>query len=176
MKLKYVLIFLSLTILIYNSCANEKNKNTISNKLIKFDNLESFNPFNINVKQHSSDYKYHIISYLNVSCSVCIAEIDKWNEFYKNINKNNFDIILVFYSEDKFEYIKFLFEKGDINKFPFPFYIDKKNIFLKYNPIFSEVSNDKTILIDNANKILNFGNPIHSNETKSLFIKTLTED
>ena len=77
-KIEYILIALSL-ILLLNSCDNEKNKILITYKPIKFDSLELYNPFKIDLKQNSSNLKFHIISYINVSCSVCIAEIDKCN-------------------------------------------------------------------------------------------------
>lgn len=171
-----------LTILIFSCNSNSKsstlNKAELQNSFgsvgINFDSLETYNPFNLS--ENGSDAKqpdYTIISYINVECSVCIAEIDEWRELYQSSKMKNYQIKLVFYSTDKFEYIKYLCETNNIKKFPFKFYLDSKGLFTVKNPIFNKANVDKTILIDkNANIILT-GNPLHSNNIKSEYLKTI---
>lgn len=172
--LAIVLICFCVTILIIPCCSYEKKSEVKTVKSVILDSIEVYNPFEVNFNQDYNKYKFHIISYLNVSCSVCIAEIEKWNDFYKKANNKNFDIKLIFYAEDKFQYIKYLIEKGDIKPFPFPFYLEYKKTFLIQNPIFNINTTDKTILIDNKNIVRMTGNPIHSNEITSKYLNALT--
>ncbi|MBS1592594.1 MAG: hypothetical protein JST07_10870 [Bacteroidetes bacterium] len=146
-----------------------------SSTRINLDSLTEYNPFNISTKEITPKPYYTIITYINVSCSVCIAEIDKWNEFFDTASNGNLQIKLIFYSEDKFEYIKYLSETNGIKKFPFPFYLDNKETFAIKNPIFKDKTVDKTILINKNGNIVLIGNPLHSKEIESKYLNKIQQ-
>lgn len=140
---------------------------------INYGPLKPYNPFQRN-QATTSKPSFTIVSYLNASCSSCIAEINEWKHFYDSLSGNsNVKIQLVFYSDDNFEYLKFLCESGKIEKFPFLFYFDNEREFANQNPLFLRDDIENTVLLDKLGKVLLTGNPLHSQNRKQEYIKTV---
>ena len=100
--------------------------NKVSDSLIKV-NLRYDDLLGYTSKEDSSnlnnDYFFTIISYINASCSSCLAEIDKWNIFSKEISQK-VRILLIFYSNDNFEYLKYVLESEKLNNSQIEIYFD----------------------------------------------------
>ncbi len=150
-----------------NTSDKQKPKKIIKIKMVSF---SEENPFAVTFPQHT---KYTIISYLNVSCPPCLAEIKKWNEFNAKNNHDNFQIKLVCYSDDDFQYFKFLCREKSIDKFPYPFLLDTAKEFVVLNKIFKKPEVDKTVLIDADQKIILYGNPLNNETTLKTYLETL---
>lgn len=143
-----------------------ENKMQPTGDVIKDSGLIVYNPFNVAVDQQKSHPSYTILSYVDVTCSVCIFEIDKWKAFYDSSAKKDFDVKLVFHAHDKFEYIKYLCENKSIKPFPFPFYLDTAQRYAKLNPVLKKDASDKTVVVDKSGQVVLQGNPLHADSTR----------
>ncbi len=183
MRRIFVLLFAFCQVTVFVSCTNgDVNSNeqlSIADPLhpIAFTGLTKYDPFNTGIELIENDSvlnrNYTAISYINVSCPTCIEEIDKWAEFYKEVRNEHLNILLIFFSKDRFEYIMFLIETGVIKDFPFPFYLDETGSFSASNPVFNDPVADKTLLIDKPKRELIKGNPLHKENIKQQYLEIL---
>lgn len=125
--------------------------------------------------QLANHFSLKIYAFIDVSCPSCIADIDKWNNVVPEFMKYKVPVILVCYSKNNFEYIKYLFENGQVKKFPFPLYLDITNQLHKQNSYIRENEGHQVVLTDQHNAILAMGNPLLSSEIKALYLKTIVE-
>ena len=171
--LLFSLFFISCDCTLNSSKVNVVNK--VSDSLIKV-NLRYDDLLGYTSKEDSSnlnnDYFFTIISYINASCSSCLAEIDKWNIFSKEISQK-VRILLIFYSNDNFEYLKSVLESEKLNNSQIEIYFDQENQFLKNNPLFTNHNFENTILMDVNDRILLTGNPLHAIETKNSYLANI---
>jgi len=136
-------------------------------------NLQAYSPFSgylldSNQLKHFSSMK--IYSYVNVSCPSCIGSLETWKKLIPEFMKSDVPVILICRTEDNFEYIKFRCENGSVKNFPFPFYFDAKQQYIKQNPFIKEYGAYQTVLTDKDNNILLTGDLVHSTETKDLYL------
>lgn len=171
--MKLILISVLLSSIFY-SCRNNESIDAkylpIKETKIHLDSLCPYNPFK---KSEKGEFDYTIISYHNVSCPPCIEEINKWKQLAELKTKKRFQVSLVCHSDDYFEYFKYLCGNGTIKGFPYPFLLDTLNRFLKTNPIFAELNADNTITVDQTDKVILIGNPVHSQEVNKFLNKLL---
>jgi peroxiredoxin len=116
---------------------------------------------------------FKIYSRINASCATCINHIDQWRDLRHKLDKYNTSIILMFHSEDDFEYLKYLCESGEIKKIQFPLFLDNKNKFIKLNTFMQKHKHFETVLTDKNNYILAMGNPTVSKEIEDIFLKEI---
>lgn len=174
MKSNYLKLILLFFFILFFSCKGQNNNKNITSHPdhkvnISYNNLEIYDPFDVKEFVKQSNPSFTIVSYINVSCPSCIEEIDSWKLFWTKFNNKNCRINLVFYSKDKFEYIKFLVESGEIQKFPFPFYLDVNESFLIHNTFMQNPKYDYTVLLDKDNVLISTGNPLHNKTISSEF-------
>ena len=160
------------------SCSEKSEKNILKSLIEKNigvelsipKKLKMYRPFsNYNVDSLSAS-NLKIYSLVDASCATCVDNIIKWNNII-DYNEYHVSVVLICTSTDNFELIKHLCETQQIKTFPFPFFFDYKNDFLKQNPFMKEHKHMETILTDRNNKIILFGNPIYSKKIKELYIK-----
>ncbi|MDP1762541.1 MAG: hypothetical protein Q8L07_01555 [Sediminibacterium sp.] len=183
-----IFLFISISFCALISCRNNQAKSlsgiagNISEhskngqKLTIPDELQAYSPFKnylLDSNQLAQLPSSKIYAYVNVSCSSCIGDIEKWNELIPVFMQNNVPVMLIFYTKDNFEYIKYLCESGGVKKFPFPFYLDTKNKFSEQNPIFKEYEMKPVVLVDKNNTIICSGNPLYSEKVKDLYMKQI---
>src|SRR4051812_15727786 len=95
------IICLSLVFLLSWSDAKEKQpaakKMNPTGDVINDSGLLVYNPFKLALEKEPAQKPYTILSYVDVTCSVCIAEIDKWKTFYDTSSKKDYSVKLVFF-------------------------------------------------------------------------------
>lgn len=123
---------------------------------------------------HLANYSsLKIYAFIDVSCPSCIADIDRWNQVVPEFMKYKVPVLLICFSENNFEYIKYLFENGQVKKFPFPLFLDVTKQLHKLNSFVKENEAHQVILTDQCNTILATGNPLFSDDIKALYLKTI---
>jgi hypothetical protein len=153
------------------------NDSLIGKKIHMPDSLEAFSPFKDSLYMDSAQLAKHtsfrVYTIVNVSCSSCIPDIDKWNRLTAEFMKYDVPVILVCITKDNFEYVKFLFENGKVRKFPFPVFLDLKGRFYQKNDFFHREVYGQAVLVDKSNTIVASGRPIDSDEIKSLYFEKI---
>ncbi|MDI9312513.1 MAG: redoxin domain-containing protein [Limnohabitans sp.] len=157
------------------SCNQNKKIDAIDTKQINLtDSLEIYNPTKIsltNKKQVLENPSHKVYTYLNVSCSSCLFELNEWSTIAQKFKELNTEVIFICYSKDKFQYFKYLYEDDQIKRLPFPFLLDSNDIFLRNNSMFKKYELGQVFLTDASGKIILNGNIIHS---ENLLNKYLT--
>ncbi|MEJ5995227.1 hypothetical protein WG904_12430 [Pedobacter sp. Du54] len=116
-----------------------------------------------------------IYTFINVSCSTCLEDIEKWSRLNSKLRKYNVPIVVICESKDKFEVFKYFCEQGTIKKFPYPFFLDLKNEYVKKNPFVFTHAGFKTLLTNQENKILLAGDPIHFESKEKEYLSVLSK-
>ncbi len=163
-----------------SGCTNPKPKDTGNElRIIVPGHLEAYNPFltdtiksQLVLDDHTKRFK--IYSLINVSCSSCLLKLEKWNDLYtKLINPKNVSIVLMCYSKDNFELLKFLFENHKIPKIELPLMLDYEDNFRKQNQSLTNKLGDFTVLTDDNNRVLLTGNPIENKNEMNEFVRAM---
>jgi|GEM_PF-825496 len=140
------------------------------------DSMEAYKPF----KEYPSGISklkeggMKIYTLVDVSCSSCIQNIKNWDLLSNLFIKENVPIFMICQSKDGFELFKYFCESGKVARFAFPFFLDKKSVFLKQNSFLSTITYP-TILLDENDKILSFGDPTHSKEVLDKYLAKIAE-
>lgn len=146
----------------------------IGRKVIMPDTVEIYSPFKkdylITNSQSAKVLPFKIYAYVNVSCPTCIVNLEDWQEFISKVLKNAVPVIMVCTSKDHFEYFKYLCETKQMKPFTFPLYLDIRNQFPIKNPFVNESLVYQTVLTNLDNAILVTGDPIHSENTRKLYL------
>lgn len=176
-------IFCLLSCFLFFACQDdERNVETagaaISKKIGKRitipDSMELYVPFN-NLLYDSSaiaSSPLKIYTFIDVSCSSCIDNIEKW-EFLSasKFAKEKVPIILICQSRDDFELFKYFCESGKVPRFQLPFFIDKGGKYFKLNTFINR--SNHTVLTDQANAVILSGDPTHSDKVLNLYMKKI---
>lgn len=130
------------------------------------DSLVTYNPFNLKffngrVLRKS---KFKLYAYLNLGCSSCIADLNRWATLTPSLKEKDVEVLLVCYAKDDFEYFKYLYESNEIKSLPFPFYFDSKFYFQKNNSFIKKFQSDQIFLTDEFDNVLLQGDIINSKE------------
>jgi len=181
---KFKIYFISLLIIIFiTSCdyftkkkafisTKQKISKLYNKKIIIPDSLQvllndSIHP---NSKYKLDTLKYKIITRINANCFSCVKNLERWTYYMNNdfeASKNN--IIFIIYIEE-FNFIND--STSLLNVFPFPFLLDKYDLFLQENGL-PEDKRFHTMLLNNQNRVILFGDPTFSSEIRKLYIKQI---
>ncbi|QTD39211.1 hypothetical protein JL193_08235 [Polaribacter batillariae] len=151
--------------------------NTLNKELIIPDSLFEYNPFPKQIidSNRVNNSQYKIYTHINASCGACINKINIWNKLSREFKRYNTQFFLVLESDDDFELFKYYCQTNEIEKYIYPFFLDKKKDFIRLNPFMVKSDDFKTVLTDKNNKILVMGDPTRSNEMKDIYIKEIVK-
>ncbi|WP_170288574.1 thioredoxin domain-containing protein [Flavobacterium resistens] len=150
-------------------------ENTIGKKIFLPKKIIIYKPFGSYLKDsiNISKSELKVYAYINASCSTCLNNIKLWDKFALEIKDYGVPVILILQSYDEFELFKYLCEKREIKKFPYPFFFDQENSFVKNNKFMIENETFRSVLTDKENNIIMVGNPFISEGMKKLYIKEI---
>ena len=168
-------------ILLFFSCGNsEKKKFT---RLVSYwQNREILFPTDTSFISYSRKWgerkvylqkgKYVILNYVDsMGCMSCKLQLPEWREFIFEVDSmshGTVPFVFVFQSKVREDLIHYLRKTG----FDYPVYIDEKNGFGQLNG-FSSNMQLQTFLLNQHNKVIAIGNPVHNFKVKELYLKII---
>lgn len=172
--MKYIVLIVCSFLLF--SCQNRRKKDVVtllkkwSNKEILFPDNSIFTKQGADTVEFPMQSKYKILIYVDsIGCISCKLQLDKWKELIKATDKMyNVQYLFFFSSEKKRDILNTLKSAG----FTYPICIDEKNRLNQLNhfPLNMEF---QTFLLDENNKVLAIGNPIHNPKIKELYLNII---
>lgn len=180
MKSYFLFVFLNLIALL--SCGKQKSDNDLLpivkewyGKEIKFPDRPVFTLYGKDTVDYSiSQSPYKMLVYVDsTGCVDCKLQLQKWQELIKytnSISNGEIPFLFFFFPKDYKELCQFF--KRDL--FDIPVCIDFKGELNKLNN-FPPLPQFHTFLLDKDNKVLVIGNPVHSVDIRSMYIKKLSE-
>ena len=113
--------------------------------------------------------KFAVLSYVDsTGCMSCKLQLPEWGKFIyvlDSISHHTIPCLFVFHPKHKEELVSFLKRTG----FSYPVFIDTSDSFNRLNQ-FPEEDAFRTFLIDNDNRVLAMGNPIHNPYVRQLYL------
>ena len=111
--------------------------------------------------------KFKITTLLWGDCHSCIADLEKWEDFYLfTENNKNIELLFFLYTSDLEIFKKSLYTK-DIHKYPL--IIDPQNKYIVRNNLSIDNKMYQTFLLDSNNKVILVGNPIYNEKLMKLY-------
>lgn len=177
-KISCLSIFCSCMLCCYsNKSPTDQQSKAATNKLRLPDTLITYsigeNSLLLDSGQLANYASLKLYAFIDVSCPSCIADIDQWNNVVPEFMKYKVPVLLICFSKNNFEYIKYLFENGQVKKFPFPLFLDVNSQLHKLNTFIKEDESHQVVLTDKHNTILATGNPLFSDDIKALYLNTI---
>lgn len=185
MNFKNLIIILILFSLF--SCGNQKKKD-IALLLQAWSGKEILFPANLTFTVQGKDTidfsmlgKYKILTYVDsIGCISCKLQLGKWKTFMKEVDSLEINSVrfLFFFSPEK---RRDFLGKLKLEKFTYPICVDEKNRLNELNHFPVTDMNFHTFLLNQDNRILAIGNPIHNHRVKELYMniiqgKTITKE
>lgn len=171
--------FLFFVLLLFSAC--RENKNQIATQLVKewsgkeilFPVTLQFSSLGENVSSLlEKKWDYAIVSYTDsIGCTSCKLKLDKWKEFISlkdSIFEKRVEVLFFLHPSEHKEAVFLLKDY----RFDYPVCIDDNDTFNKINNFPSNIA-FQTFLIDNENKVLAIGNPIHNPKVKELYMNII---
>ncbi|WP_431432701.1 DUF1573 domain-containing protein [Bacteroides hominis] len=179
MKYYNILLLISLVLGVC-SCKNqnvERNlfivKDLVGQNLILPDSLVFFNMDGQNIDVTIPKTKYRIVMYVDsIGCISCKLKLAKWKQFIVDVDslsEKNTSFLFIFYPKMK----KDIFYALKNDNFTYPICLDLENTFYDTNKIPGDMML-QTFLLDEDNKIVAIGNPIHNSKIKDLFLNIIS--
>lgn len=159
--MKYVIVIAILFLIIVLGCESNQRKQQLNAKLLEFHGKELKLPM-FSGKDAS---KLKISSFINGECSACVNDLLKWKEWVAK-DSMNVDFVFYFYASDQttMRFIDSVFIKMD-----YPLIFDAEKEYLQYNKLLDENKMFQTFLLDQDNKVLIVGNPLHNEKLSELY-------
>ena len=159
------------------SCGNKKENikellQVWSQKEIKFPDELIFSVKGKDTVDFSISGKYKILTYVDsIGCISCKLQLGKWKIWMEEVDGESMGSVkfLFFFSPEKRK--KFL-ETLRFENFFHPVCIDDKNSLNQLNHFPSDMT-FQTFLLDENNKVLAIGNPIHNPQVKELYLNII---
>lgn len=180
MKIHSSLILLIL--IAFLSCSKQKSDTELlqlvkewHGKEIRFPDSPIFTLYGKDTVDYSIPQStYKILVYVDsTGCIDCKLQLQKWQElieYTNSISNGKIPFLFFFHPKDYEELCQFF--KRDL--FDIPTCIDFKGELNKLNN-FPHLPQFHTLLLDKDNKVVVIGNPIHSVDIRSLYIKQISE-
>lgn len=180
MKSYFLFVFLNLIALL--SCSKQKSDNDLLpivkewyGKEVKFPDRPVFTLYGKDTVDYSIPQSpYKVLVYVDsTGCVDCKLQLQKWQELIKytnSISNGEIPFLFFFFPKDYKELCQFF--KRDL--FDIPVCIDFKGELNKLNN-FPPLPQFHTFLLDKDNKVIVIGNPVHSMDIRSMYIKKLSE-
>ena len=127
------------------------------------------------VKWFLKDSRYTIVTYADsIGCMGCKLKLPVWKDFISyldSVSDHTVKVIFILHLRDKKEMVHLL----EYNDFSYPVCLDIKGSFDKINKIPSNLA-FQTFLLDNRNKVIAIGNPIHNPNVRTLYLNLILSD
>ena len=175
--------FIFLILIACLSCGKQKSDNELLpivkewyGKEIQFPDHPVFTLYGKDTVDYSMPQSstYKVLVYTDsTGCVDCKLQLQKWQEFMKythSISNGEISFLFFFYPKDYKELFQFF--KRDL--FDTPVCIDFEGELNKLNN-FPPLPQFHTLLLDKDNKVVVIGNPVHSTDISSLYIKELSK-
>ncbi|WP_106830274.1 DUF1573 domain-containing protein [Parabacteroides pacaensis] len=170
------LLFICSIFTILLAC-KESNKNKITRLVNEWQGKEIIFPENITFTHYGKDtvdYKipqsnYKILMYVDsIGCTSCKLQLPRWKEFIKYADSvtNSSIPLLVFFHPKDIKEIHYILRR---DKFEYPVCIDNEDLLNQKNHFPAQAA-FQTFLLDNENKVVAIGNPIHNINVKELYL------
>ena len=175
-------IFIFVCILLFVSCQNS-DKSRIAHMIDEWDGKEIIYPDDLvfttmgedTVKWFLKDSRYTIVTYADsIGCMGCKLKLPVWKDFISyldSVSDHTVKVIFILHPRDKKEMVHLLV----YNDFSYPVCLDIKGSFDKINKIPSNLA-FQTFLLDNRNKVIAIGNPIHNPNVRTLYLNLILSD
>ena len=122
------------------------------------------------IPKDRSHKDYTVITYVDsIGCISCKLQLNKWKEFMyelDSIAKNNISYLFIFHPKKRDN--KELIDLLKRTHFIYPVCIDESDSINKLNHFPSDIM-FQTFLLNNDNKVIAIGNPIHNPKIKELY-------
>ena len=177
----YALLIL-VSLIAFLSCGKQKSDNELLpivkewyGKEVKFPDRPVFTLYGKDTVDYSIPQSpYKVLVYVDsTGCVDCKLQLQKWQELIKytnSISNGEIPFLFFFFPKDYKELCQFF--KRDL--FDIPVCIDFDGELNKLNN-FPPLPQFHTFLLDKDNKVLVIGNPVHSMDIRSMYIKKLSE-
>ena len=121
---------------------------------------------------YSIEGKYKILSYVDsTGCTSCKLGLKEWSKYIAqmdSITDGSVKFLFFFFPKDGTE----IFQILRIDKFETPICIDNEDALNKLNR-FPQDERFQTLLLNESNRVLAMGNPIHNPKVKDLYLKII---
>ena len=121
---------------------------------------------------YSIEGKYKILSYVDsTGCTSCKLGLKEWSKYIAqmdSITDGSVKFLFFFFPKDGTE----IFQILRIDKFETPICIDNEDALNKLNR-FPQDERFQTLLLNESNRVLAIGNPIHNPKVKDLYLKII---
>ncbi|MDB9153159.1 DUF1573 domain-containing protein [Parabacteroides distasonis] len=181
MKNYYLLILLNLIALL--SCGKQKSDNELLpivkewyGKEVKFPDRPVFTLYGKDTVDYSipQSSSYKVLVYVDsTGCVDCKLQLQKWQELIKytnSISNGEIPFLFFFFPKDYKELCQFF--KRDLFDLPVCIDFDGELNKLNHFPTFPQFH---TLLLDKDNKVVVIGNPVHSTDIRSLYMKEISK-
>lgn len=182
MKNYYLLILLNLIALL--SCGKQKSDNELLpivkewyGKEVKFPDRPVFTLYGKDTVDYSipQSSSYKVLVYVDsTGCVDCKLQLQKWQELIKytnSISNGEIPFLFFFFPKDYKELCQFF--KRDLFDLPVCIDFDGELNKLNHFPTFPQFH---TLLLDKDNKVVVIGNPVHSTDIRSLYMKEISKN
>ena len=172
----FIIIFILFSLF---SCGNQKKEDVVallqtwSGREILFPANPVFTVQGKDTIDFSMLGKYKILTYVDsVGCISCKLQLGKWRTFMEEVDSLGMNSVkfLFFFSPEKRRDLLITL-KSEI--FTYPVCIDKENSLNELNHFPATDMNFHTFLLDEDNKVLAMGNPIHNPKVKELYFRII---
>lgn len=175
------MVVMFLSALLLSRCVNDVNKTKIAQKELQVlfvpKALTIYAPFRTYLLDSNAiaSSKLKIYVSINFSCPTCIDKLKKWTALAKVFNKYNVPTIIIANADDRFEFIKYLNKQRAVEKFPYPYFLDKQALFYAKNKIINNSAEQIAILTYQDNRIIATGNLLNVPQDKINFINKIKQ-
>ncbi|MCC2236372.1 DUF1573 domain-containing protein [Bacteroides hominis] len=172
-------IFIFVYILLFVSCQNS-DKSRIARMIDEWDGKEIIYPDDLvfttmgedTAKWFLKDSRYTIVTYADsIGCMGCKLKLPAWKDFISyldSVSDHAVKVIFILRPRDEKEMAHLI----KYNNFLYPVCLDTNDSFNKINKIPSNLA-FQTFLLDNKNKVIAIGNPIHNPNVRTLYLNLI---
>ena len=174
-------IFISISIFfltgLFIGCKENKQKKEITRIVTEWQNKEVVFPAGLVFTKHGRDTveyelphsSHKILVYVDsIGCTSCKLQLHKWKEFIEEVDV---PVIFVFHPKDLRE-ISYLLKRDGID---IPVCIDVEDKLNAMNR-FPSHQEFQTFLLDDENKVVFIGNPVHNLRVKEMYLSEISQN
>lgn len=140
-----------------------------NNKKIVYPNIMHFTVLGVDTNFLSKS-EYRIITYVDsVGCTSCKLRLEQWKKFINQLDTiGNVPVLFFLYPKNKNE-LTYILKRDN---FIHPVCIDEKDSLNKLNHFPLDMM-FQTFLLDNDNKVIAIGNPVHNSKVRELYMNII---